>query len=99
MVVPTALPMGDYGRHIAGRVIPVRAFESQVFVAYVNNADSDGTFEYQGMSSVVAPDGVPLAMADERGEALLYAEIDLPAFAQCRLDNPYVADLTELETN
>ena len=93
VLVPTALAIGAYGRHIAGKVIPVRAFENQVFVAYANNSGNDSSFIYQGMSSVSAPDGRTLASAPVNGSALIYADITPSDYAKCGIDNPYLDDL------
>ena len=41
VLVPTALPAGDYAAFIARQMVPVRAFENQVFVAYVNHCGAD----------------------------------------------------------
>lgn len=95
IAVPTALPRGADGRHIANRVIPVRAFENQVYVAYANHAGSDGRFDYQGLSSIVAPDGTVQAKAGESEETLIFAEIDIATFETSRRVNPYLADLRQ----
>lgn len=97
VIVPTALPKGQDGQHIASRVIPVRAYENQVFVVYADHADADARFEYQGMSCAFAPDGSALAQADITGEALIYATIDTRAYDQCRARNPYLTDLARME--
>lgn len=93
IVVPTALPKSASAAFIARHMIRVRAFENQVFVVYADNADADARFEYQGLSSIVAPDGSVLASAPEYGDALIYAEIDRDAFAQIKEENPYLTDL------
>lgn len=93
VVVPTALPKGTSGEFIANVMIRSRAFENQVFVAYVNHNDSDGAFDYAGQSAIVAPDGSFLAKAPADGEALLFAEIDPAAYAVSRADNSYLRDL------
>lgn len=95
VIVPTALPMGCDGRHVANRVIPVRAFENQIFLAYANHAGSDGRFHYQGLSSIAAPDGTVLASASESDEVLIFADIDMSSFEQSRKANPYLADLRQ----
>ncbi|NVO54332.1 carbon-nitrogen hydrolase family protein [Rhodobacteraceae bacterium B1Z28] len=99
VIVPTALPHGEEGRHIAQKVIPVRAFENQVHVVYANHADKDLMFEYQGLSSIAAPNGKTLAAAPESGEALLFAEITPDVYLPCRERNPYISDLELAERN
>lgn len=93
VVVPTALPQGPFAAFIATRVVPVRAFENQVFVAYANHAGRDERFAYAGLSSVAAPDGACLAAAADDRPALLFADIDPGAFAASRRANSYLADL------
>ena len=93
VVVPTALPKGSSGEFIANVMIRSRAFENQVFLAYVNHCGSDGAFNYAGQSAIVAPDGAFLAKATAKGEVLLYADIDPAAYAASRADNSYLRDL------
>ncbi|NOR32632.1 MAG: hydrolase [Sulfitobacter sp.] len=93
VIVPTALPKGPSGAFIASHVIPVRAFENQVFLAYANHADRDERFEFQGMSSIAAPNGDVLASAAPVGDALIFAEINPEEYQQARLENPYLADV------
>ncbi|WP_281966549.1 carbon-nitrogen hydrolase family protein [Roseovarius nanhaiticus] len=92
VAVPTALPKGAPAEFIARHTIRARAFESQVFVAYADNADRDEGFEYQGLSSIAAPDGRVLAEAGVTGDALIYADIEPAAFAASRGANPYLED-------
>lgn len=93
VVVPTALPQGASGAFIADRMIQVRAFENQLFVAYVNHCGTDGRFAYAGLSRIAAPDGSLLAAAPAEGEALVFADIDPAAYATSRAENSYLADL------
>ena len=93
VVVPTALPKGWSGDFIAERMIQVRAFENQVFVAYVNHCGADARFTYAGLSRIAAPDGRLLADAPADGEALLIAEINVDEFATSRAENTYLTDL------
>ncbi|PTM93498.1 carbon-nitrogen hydrolase family protein [Mycoplana dimorpha] len=93
VVVPTALPQGASGAFIADRMIQVRAFENQLFVAYVNHCGTDGRFAYAGLSRIAAPDGSLLASAPAEGEALVFADIDPAAYATSRAENTYLADL------
>lgn len=93
IVVPTALPEGPSGAFIAERMIQVRAFENQVFVAYVNHCGADENFSYAGLSRIAAPDGTLLADAPADGEALLLATIDPGDFTRSRSENTYLEDL------
>jgi predicted amidohydrolase len=95
VVVPTALPKGTSGTFIADRMIQVRAFENQVFVAYINHCGTDEHFTYAGLSRIAAPNGSLLAEAPAEGEALILAEIDPAAYAASRAENTYLADLAQ----
>lgn len=93
IAVPTALPESDHAALIARSMIPVRAFENQVFVAYVNHCGTDARFRYAGLSAIAAPDGKLLAAADDGGEALLIAEVNPAHYLVSRNENPYLLDL------
>lgn len=93
ILVPTALPRGPYAAFIATQVVPVRAFENQVFVAYANHTGSDPLFNYAGLSRIAAPDGRCLAAADDDAAALLFADIDPAAYGNSRAANTYLRDL------
>jgi 5-aminopentanamidase len=93
VAVPTALPASGHAAFIARKMIPVRAFENQVFVAYVDHCGADGLFTYAGLSAIVAPDGSLLAEADASSETLLLADIRPEDFAASAAANPYLRDL------
>ena len=90
IAVPTAL-MEDYCR-VAEKVVPARAYESEVYVAYVNRCGSEGETIYCGRSCLVGPDGRDVLRAGPT-EALLLAEIDKNAIAEARTKNPVLGDL------
>ncbi|WP_429820364.1 carbon-nitrogen hydrolase family protein [Ensifer sp. B1-9] len=93
VLVPTALPAGWSGSFIAEHMIQTRAFENQVFVAYINHHGSDPLFSFAGLSRIAAPDGQLLAKADAGHETLLIVDIDPQAYAISRLENTYLGDL------
>ncbi|QND54974.1 carbon-nitrogen hydrolase family protein (plasmid) [Phyllobacterium sp. 628] len=93
IVVPTALPAGPSGDFIAAYMIQVRAFENQIFVAYVNHARKDERFVFAGLSRIAAPDGSLIAASDDSKEHLLFADIDRHIFAASIDNNPYLKDL------
>lgn len=90
ILVPTALMKPYCG--IIDTVIPARAYENQVYVAYANRCGSEGDLDYCGRSTVAAPDGKVAAQAGT-GEEILYADIDRDVVAAAREDNPVLADL------
>ena len=89
LVVPTGL-MDPYV-HVGTVLVPARAYESQVFVAYTNRTGAEGEFVYCGASCVIAPDGTELARAG-RGEELLVADVDPAVLASSRRVNTHLAD-------
>lgn len=93
VIVPTALPRGASGTFIAEHMIQVRAFENQVFVAYVDHCGDDGLFAYAGLSRIAAPDGTVLAAAPAEGEALIFAEIESGGYAVSKAENTYLRDV------
>ncbi|MDX0124696.1 hydrolase [Sinorhizobium meliloti] len=93
VLVPTALPAGWSGTFITDHMIRTRAFENQLFVAYVNHCGSDDRFSFAGLSLIASPDGQALATAGSSDETLIIAEIDPQAFAISRAENTYLMDL------
>jgi predicted amidohydrolase len=89
VAVPTAL-MEPY-QVVTRTVVPSRAYENQVYVAYANRCGSEGALTYTGESCVVGPDGADLARAGS-GEELLLAEIDPARLAASRADNTHLGD-------
>ncbi|TCP49931.1 putative amidohydrolase [Tamaricihabitans halophyticus] len=77
---------------VAETLIPVRAWENQVYLCYVNHSGAERDTVYVGRSSIVGPNGGILAQAHEE-PALLLAEIDPREVEQGQRDNPYLADL------
>ncbi|KUM71649.1 carbon-nitrogen hydrolase family protein [Streptomyces curacoi] len=89
LVVPTA-QMHPF-QFVAESMIPVRAFENQMYVAYVNRAGREGEFEFVGLSTLAGPDGVARTRAG-RGEELVLADVDPAFLAASREENPYLKD-------
>lgn len=97
VLVPTALPQSAGGAFIAQSVVPVRAFENQVFVAYANHAGTDARFTFQGQSCIAAPDGNLLAQASAENASLITADINPDAYEACRVQNPYLAEIQRFQ--
>jgi len=73
IVVPTANMVSfDFVPNV---MVPVRAYENQVYVAYANYAGPERELIYGGLSTVVAPDGVVLSQAGHI-ETLIFATLD-----------------------
>ncbi|GAA4789734.1 MULTISPECIES: carbon-nitrogen hydrolase family protein [Streptomyces] len=89
LLVPTA-QMHPF-QFVAESMIPVRAFENQMYLAYVNRTGPEGEFEFVGLSSLAGPDGTVRARAG-RGEELVVGEVDPEFLAASRRANPYLLD-------
>jgi predicted amidohydrolase len=92
ILVPTALPAGENSTFIAQKVVPVRAFESQIAIVYANHAGDDGKFRYAGLSCIAMPDGSDAARAPANGSTLTFAEYEPERFSASRRANPYLTD-------
>ncbi|MFG3074930.1 carbon-nitrogen hydrolase family protein [Streptomyces sp. NPDC048225] len=89
LLVPTA-QMHPF-QFVAESVVPVRAFENQMYVAYVNRVGPEGEFEFVGLSCLAGPDGVARGRAG-RAEELVLADADPAFLAASREANPYLKD-------
>ena len=73
LVVPTANPAGF--EHVQRLLVPARAYESRLTVAYANYAGPDGDITFGGGSVIAGPDGGVLAAAGRMPATLI---VDLP---------------------
>ncbi|MFF1645774.1 carbon-nitrogen hydrolase family protein [Streptomyces sp. NPDC058240] len=89
LLVPTA-QMHPF-QFVAESVVPVRAFENQMYVAYVNRTGPEGEFEFVGLSCLAGPDGTVRTRAG-RGEELAVGEVDPDFLSASRAANPYLHD-------
>ncbi|MER6568372.1 carbon-nitrogen hydrolase family protein [Streptomyces sp. NPDC001093] len=89
LVVPTA-QMHPF-QFVAEALVPVRAWENQMYVAYVNRVGREGEFEFVGLSVLAGPDGVARTRAG-RAEQLVLADADPAFLAASREANPYLQD-------
>ena len=90
IAVPTAnMPEFDF---VSTTMIPVRAYENQVYVAYANYVGAEGEVNYGGLSTVAAPDGALLAQAGHE-ETLVFATLLAPRLAAARLHCTHLTDV------
>lgn len=89
VLVPTAL--GAQWGVVAERVVPARAFENGVWLAYANHAGSENGLDYLGGSVIVAPDG-RIEAAAGAAETLIGATIDVRRVAAAQQRLPYLED-------
>ncbi|WP_406870409.1 nitrilase-related carbon-nitrogen hydrolase [Thioclava sp. 'Guangxiensis'] len=72
LLVPTANPIGY--AHVPDLLVPARAYENRMVVAYANYSGEEHGLCFGGLSIICSPDGQPVAKAG-LGDALLIAEI------------------------
>ncbi|MFI8087030.1 carbon-nitrogen hydrolase family protein [Streptomyces sp. NPDC086080] len=89
LLVPTA-QMHPF-QFVAESVVPVRAFENQMYIAYVNRVGQEGDLEFVGLSTLAAPDGIARTRAG-RTEELVLGDVDPVLLAASRENNPYLRD-------
>jgi predicted amidohydrolase len=89
LLIPTA-QMEPYTQ-VAKLLIPTRAYENQLYVAYANHSGSDDGLNYVGLSSICGPDGAILKAAG-KGEELIYATVDAAHHAKVRAIDPLLHD-------
>ena len=89
VIVPTACkaPFDS----VSTRVVPTRAEENEMVVAYCNYCGSEGDIVYFGRSVICGPDGSALVMADG-DEAVVSAMISREAIAATRGVLDHVSD-------
>ncbi len=73
-------------------LVPTRAFENQMVLAYANYCGTEGDIRYGGLSSVVDALGQPLALAG-RDASLLLATLQPEALLQARQLQTHLRDL------
>ncbi len=89
LVVPTA-QMRPF-EFVCQTIIPARAFENQLYVAYVNRNGLEGEFEFVGLSCLAGPDGVTRVRGGH-GRELLIGDVDPELLRGSRAANPYLRD-------
>lgn len=93
ILVPTAL--GASWDWVSRTMIPTRAYENGVFLAYANSAGTENGMHFLGQSFVAAPDGEELARAGGSPE-FIYAALDHMRVAAAQSRLPYLVDVKML---
>ncbi|UWQ79712.1 hydrolase [Leisingera sp. S132] len=96
LIVPTAL-RADW-RVVSDCVIPARAYENGIFVAYCDFAAEGCNPVFAGGSMVCGPDGRRLAVPGP-GQELYTATVATDGMARTRSDIAFLKDLPQLETS
>ena len=89
ILVPTANMMPF--ESIPTRIVPTRAEENGVYIAYANYCGTEGDFDYCGLSCLCALDGADLARAG-REETLLFGDLSKQRLAEIRQRTTYLRD-------
>lgn len=76
---------------VADQVVPVRAYENQLFIAYANFCGNEYEQRYVGHSCIAGPDGEVLAKAGTE-PTMLIAKLEKSSIASNREALPYHAD-------
>jgi predicted amidohydrolase len=85
VLVPTANMMGF--DEVQNVLLPARACENRLYVAYANACGSEAGLSYGGLSTVVEPDGRHQSQAG-RDDALLVVTLRRLALSAARLSSP-----------
>lgn len=89
VLVPTANMQPYVG--VATRVVPARAEENEIYVAYANRVGVEGAFEYCGLSCVTGPDGIDVARAG-LGEGMIFADLSKDVVTRVRKTLSHLED-------
>lgn len=89
VLAPTAL--GKEWAVVSRQLVPTRAFENNIFLAYSNYSGFDQAGEYIGDSVIVSPRGKDLVRAGS-GPEFLTAELDPSDIETARARLPYLQD-------
>ncbi len=89
VLVPTGL-MQPW-RAVAEQLVPVRAYENQIFIAYANYCGEEADLHYEGRSVIVDPNGEDLDRALQT-PVLLQATLDRDTLTNARAQLPYHRD-------
>lgn len=87
LLVPTA-NMAPFDS-VATRLVPARAEENGLYVAYASYCGAEAEFNYCGLSCLCGPDGEDVARAD-RGNKLIYGVVSQPLLQSTRQLSPYL---------
>lgn len=94
ILVPTAL--GIRWDWVAQTMIPSRAYENGVFLAYANRAGTENGMDFLGQSVICGPDGKVLARAGSSSE-LIYGALERRRVEAAQSRLPYLTDINTLK--
>ena len=94
VAVPTALMAPDHAPVF--NLLPARALENTVFLAYANRVGTENGMRFVGGSRILDPAGRVLARAGEHEEVMLRATLKADDMRRARARFPYLSDLAAL---
>jgi len=77
---------------VATRLVPARAEENAVYLAYCNYVGTEGVFSYNGLSCICGPDGRDQARADKSAVGLFYARLCPDTLRAARQNQTHLHD-------
>jgi predicted amidohydrolase len=89
LAIPTAL-MRPY-EIVPATLVPARAYENGLHIAYVNRCGPEGSYDFVGMSCLAGPDGAVRARAGA-GHELVVGDADPAVLRAARAETPYLTD-------
>jgi nitrilase len=89
LLVPTALPAG--GEVVPNYLVPARAAENGIYVAYADYSGQENGLTYAGLSCIMGPDGGTIGRLGE-APGLLFGVIDTEAVRRTRLEIDYLRE-------
>ena len=89
LLIPTAVGKGY--EVLSTALVPTRAMESQLYIAYANHVGTENGFELSGTSVIAAPDGVILAQGGT-GAEVIYARVERAFLDTVRKEVPYLRE-------
>lgn len=93
VLVPTAL--GAQWSWVAHCMIPTRAYENGIYLAYANSAGRENGMAFLGESVIAAPDGGEAARAGAAPE-IIYADLSKNRVRAAQARLPYLKDRGEI---
>lgn len=90
VLCPTANMLPYTG--VPTRLVPARAEENEIYVAYANYVGGEGEFDYCGLSCLVGPDGEDRVRAPQAEAAVVTARLDRDEFDRIRRTGTHYRD-------
>jgi predicted amidohydrolase len=82
--------------HISRHIIPARAIENQVYIAYANRFGSERDLRYVGMSGIYDPRGRVIAQGADGSLKLLVASVSKSTVLAARSEFHYVEEVRKV---